>query len=264
MTLELFFTWTCQLALIAYIVYSFVLAFVYLILDIRHPFLGASSSYLVTYLMICAMPLIIMLSWTLYKTHFFGVAEILYLSMLIAAFENTIFLTKKFYWTNPKKEAMLNAVMHLFMGISIFFTVALFKKHESLLIYNFNSWQEFLWCGFSLNQLPSATREVLFILRIIPCVPLCYLWSFSISKKYDAIGKSFFEKAFNKPILLFLSYTILLAFALVLDLTPICQIVYAIVVLYLKLSFVKALFLLLETRTMEKIEVQYTMEIKKC
>lgn len=183
--------------------------------------------------------------------------------MLVAAFECSIFLTKKFFWTNPKREALLNVIMHILMGILIFVTLYLFHKYKNILQFTFTSWQEFLWHSFSLQQLPTRLREILFAFRLIPCLPLFFLWVYSISKKYDALEKSFFEKAYNKPILYFLNYTIILGVALLLNMTPACQLVYAVIVLYTKLNFMKSLLHLLVNKTMEKIEVQYTMEVTK-
>ena len=235
-----------------------------LISDIKNPYLGVSSGYIVTYFIACIINLLqfcFIFNSTVLSNHSI---YIFYICNLIASYYCTIFLVKKFAFNNIKLESEITLLLGLCLYVSMTAIITLRSSFEgdspeltNSIIDNYY----YLLCGMSAEYIKS---KIIFVSRTIPIVLLFGMWFYSVTKPYNKNELNFFPKSANKPLVLFMTYELVIILLPSLNVPTTVDKATAIsILLALRLWFHISILHWLRHKDMEKIETRMLARSKK-
>lgn len=235
-----------------------------LISDIKNPYLGISSSYVFAYFIACFVNLLQFCF--IYRSEFLtkhGV-YIFYICNLIASYYCTIFFIKKFTFNSIKLESEITLTLGLFLYFSMTAIITLRSSFESDAPAITNSIVDSyynLLCGMSAEYFKS---KIIFISRVIPILTLFGMWFYSTTKPYNKNELNFFPKSANRPIILFMTYELIIILLPSLNVPNTIDKALAIsILLGLRLWFHISLLHWLRHKDMEQIETSMLARSQK-
>lgn len=208
------------IGILGFIIYSIFRIGKELFADLKHPYLGFASTYLINYFFSCLIILLIMLSCFLFistgKALDRRLITFYYCLHIYSLYNGSLFLIKKYNFSNIKNEILLTTLLQFFCFSSIL-TVCCLPQLKVSLELSADSYPEILFLLFGSfgNKkyflFSNCTLfNILILLKALPISILAIMWVKSIGKSYNKKTHSYFVKSANHPILFFLLYQFIL------------------------------------------------------
>lgn len=270
------FNFSCALFVLIFTILSIIKTGKALSSDKKTTFLGFASTYIFNYFSFCLV-ILLMIFFSIgfiilkrpldYKT-----ILLVYCSHTYCIYNCSIFLIKKYNFTNIKNELIITSLLQLFCFINIVFACSCpYFRYSNIRALTFDSYPEmvyFILTGLGNYAIFYESNDLIYALlsylKLFPLFILGAMWVNSIGKKYNYKSHSYFVKSANHSIFFFLLYESLLVSLSYYDYRNNVELsIYLIFIFILKFIFSRKILFWLRHKDMEEIETNAILRSKR-
>ena len=197
------------------IAYFFAMVYIvgkYAIKDLRKPFLGVSSSFLIAYLVLGIFSVLTICmgygkhSISIYQIKFF------YCLSIMGLYNIVIFYVKKFSFNKVSVESTLTLILEIlcffFLGALAIIPSTCGIDIKELAVKDI--FQYYIMLIGGMQYINPIYTYISAIARVIPFCILSTLWYISVTKPYNKNSLNFYPKSANKSLLILFFYQLFL------------------------------------------------------